>query len=109
MRSKGIIPEGQRKESNEEKENKKRQLEIETSLKNYNFTKPDDLYMPIGEIWGGTTIFQYDKDQAVLTLIRDSELTMSDRPPEYLKSTWDKKWESMDFPWFQQHQHLSPG
>jgi hypothetical protein len=41
-------------------------------------------------------------------LIRESEITAADRPPEYLKQTWDKKWESMDFTWFQQHKHLGP-
>jgi hypothetical protein len=58
------------------------------------------LYWSIGEIWGGVSIFYYDKDRAVEQLIRDSEITAADRPPEYLKNTWDKKWLSMDFTWF---------
>ena len=38
---------------------------IESSLLNYDFSKPEDLYSTIGDIWGGNTIFYYDKDRAV--------------------------------------------
>lgn len=41
-------------------------------------------------------------------LNKDSESTTAERPPEFLKQTWDKKWDSMDFCWFQQHKHLGP-
>jgi hypothetical protein len=38
---------------------------IESSLLNYDFSKPEDLYSTIGDIWGGNTIFYYDQDRAV--------------------------------------------
>ena len=71
-------------------------------------SKPDDLYESIGNIWGGNTIFFYDREQAINQLNKESFSPTSEQPPEYLKQTLDKKWESMDYSWFQLHKHLSP-
>jgi hypothetical protein len=60
-------------------------MEIERSLKEFDYSKNEDLYESIGAIWGGNSIFYYDKDQAVQHLIRESEITPADRPPEFLK------------------------
>lgn len=85
-----------------------REEEIKKSLNSYDFNKPEDLYETIGSIWGGNSIFYYDKDQAVQQLMRDAENSSAERPPEFMKQMWDKKWDSMDFTWFQQHKHLGP-
>jgi hypothetical protein len=34
-------------------------------LQKYDFSKPDDFSSTIGEIWGGNTIFYYEKEKAV--------------------------------------------
>ena len=70
--------------------------------------KPADLYESIGGIWGGNSIFLYEREKAVEQLQRDQDSTIAERPQEFLKQIWDKKWDSMDFSWFQQHKHLSP-
>ena len=63
MRQKGFLPQEQhpdqlkRRETKEDLEAKRRHLEIEASLKLYDFSKPDDLYATVGDIWGGNTIF----------------------------------------------------
>ena len=112
MKAKGLIPASLehaiRRESREEIENRKRNEEILRSLKDLEIEKPKDLYDSVGSIWGGTSIFFYDKEQAIQQLIKDQESTIAERPPEFLKQIWDKKWDSMDFSWFQQHKHLSP-
>jgi hypothetical protein len=63
-------------------------------------SKGDDLHETIGSIWGGNSIFFYNKEDAMDQLKRESEITTAERPPEYLRMTWDKKWDSMDFSWF---------
>ena len=81
-------------------EKRKRQIEIERSIKDFDMTKGDDLYESIGSIWGGNSIFFYHKEDAIEQLKRESEITTAERHPEYLRQTWDKKWDSMDFSWF---------
>ena len=97
-----------RKETREEIEAKRRQEQIEKSLERLEVNKPADLYESIGGIWGGNSIFYYEKERAIEQLQRDQESTIAERPADFLKLIWDKKWDSMDFSWFQQHKHLSP-
>jgi len=60
-------------------EKRKRQIEIERSIKDFDMTKGDDLYESIGSIWGGNSIFFYLKEDAItnskervkLQLLRD--------------------------------------
>lgn len=69
MKARQLIPEklesSIRKESREEIDAKNRQREIERSLKDLEVLKPADLYESIGGIWGGNSIFLYEKEKAV--------------------------------------------
>lgn len=69
-------------------------------MNNFDNSKTEETYETIGAIWGGNSSFYYEREKAVQQLIRDAENTTAERPPEFLKLTWDKKWDSMDFTWF---------
>lgn len=81
-------------------EHRMREEQIRVSLQNFDYSKPHDYNETVGDIWGGNSIFFYDKESAVKQLIEDIDSTSAERPPEFLKQVWDKKWESMDFSWF---------
>lgn len=87
----------------------RRTQEVMRTLELLDLNKPEDLYEPVGQtIWGRNSIFYYEKEVAVARLIEDNENSNAERPPEFLKQMWDKKWDSMDFSWFQMHKHLGP-
>ena len=54
-----------RKDTREDIDEKMRKDEIERSIKDLEVHKPADLYESIGGIWGGSSIFQYEKERAI--------------------------------------------
>ncbi|CDW86160.1 UNKNOWN [Stylonychia lemnae] len=90
----------------EEKDSSERIKNINESLSNYQVETTVAGIDMVGDIWGGNTIFHYDQKTAINQLITETD--SAERHPEYIKQTWEKKWEMMDCYWFQQHKHLSP-
>eukprot|EP00347_Sterkiella_histriomuscorum_P008011 403346707 len=93
--------------SQEELQSQLRLKNIQESMKNYEIEKKVGDVDNLGDIWGSTTIWQYDANHAINQLNSECENT-ADRPPEILKQIWDKKWETMDYYWFQKHKQLGP-
>jgi hypothetical protein len=63
MRAKGLLPPGEfKKETREENLAKKRQAEIENSIKHCDFSKPNYLQQ------SDKSIYYYEKEQAISTL-----------------------------------------
>jgi hypothetical protein len=79
------------------------------SLNQIETTRSAEDFENIGQsIWGRHSVFFYEKETAVSKLVHEIESANSERPPEFLKHMWDKKWDSMDFSWFQMHRQLGP-
>lgn len=85
--------------SSEDAEEMVRKTNLERTLASYEVENNVANCEHVGSIWGGSTIWHYESRSAIHQLTLDSENNY-DRPPDFLKQSWDKKWETMDYYWF---------